>query len=84
MFLTDTGIRSVQYIDWIMPWKCPVCSTPIRHNEVEPAPRTHTSYRCHICRLELIVDETGDKLVVAPLKDESQKLASEPPSRVNR
>jgi hypothetical protein len=67
-----------------MPWKCPVCSTPIQHNELEPAPRAHASYRCHICRLELIVDEASSGLVVAPLKDESQNLTPDAPGRVNR
>jgi len=84
MFLIDSGIVSIQYIVWIMPWKCPVCSTPIQHNELEPAPRARAWYRCHICRLELILDEASGKLVVAPLKDESQDLTSDAQGRVNR
>ena len=50
-----------------MPWKCPACSTPIRHNEFEPTPQLRTTYRCHICRLELVVDSEGNKLIPAPI-----------------
>jgi hypothetical protein len=50
-----------------MRWKCPACGTPIRHNEFDPAPQANTLYRCHICRLELVVDEKIDKLIVAPI-----------------
>ena len=51
-----------------MPWKCPACSTPIRHNELEATPRPDVVYRCHVCRLELVADKTSSTLVVAPLK----------------
>jgi hypothetical protein len=51
-----------------MPWRCPACQTPIRHDEDAPRPRT--IYRCHVCRLELILDETTHKLTVAPLPGE--------------
>jgi hypothetical protein len=27
-------------------------------------------YRCHICRLELVVDPDTDKLIVAPIRDD--------------
>jgi hypothetical protein len=52
-----------------MPWHCPACNSVIRHNEFEAAPRPHAHYRCHVCRLELMVDERTAKLAVAPLAD---------------
>jgi hypothetical protein len=57
-----------------MPWKCPACSTQIRHNETELIPRPNVVYRCHVCHLELILDPNGEELTVAPLP------AEEPPS----
>ena len=50
-----------------MPWRCPACHLPIHHNELEPKPRTGAVYRCHICRLELMLDAATDRLAVAPL-----------------
>jgi hypothetical protein len=49
-----------------MPWRCPACAVPIRHSELEPRPRPTQRYRCHICRLELILDPATDKLTLAP------------------
>jgi hypothetical protein len=43
---------------------------PIRHNDAEPAPRPRVIYRCPVCRLELVVDESTNKLTVAPLSDD--------------
>jgi hypothetical protein len=48
-----------------MPWTCPACSTPIQHEQPRPLPKV--VYRCHICRLELVVDEYTGKLKIAPL-----------------
>jgi hypothetical protein len=53
----------------LMPWKCPACSTQIRHSDAEPAPRPGVIYRCPVCRLELVVDERTNKLTVAPISD---------------
>jgi len=50
-----------------MPWRCPACSTPIRHTESEASPRVGLVYRCPVCRLELIVDPKNERLTVAPL-----------------
>jgi hypothetical protein len=49
-----------------MPWLCPACDTPIRHHEPHPRPRV--LYRCHICRLELVVHAETGALMLAPLK----------------
>jgi len=58
-----------------MPWKCPACHSAIIHSEVEDVPRFGTFYRCHICRLELVLDPTTNHLTVAPMRDgEDQKL----------
>jgi hypothetical protein len=49
-----------------MPWKCPACQTEIRHDG--PAPPLPTQiYRCHVCRLELVLNEQTNLLTVAPL-----------------
>ena len=50
-----------------MPWHCPACQTPITHNEFEERPRPCVRYRCHVCRLELMLDDYTEKLTVAPL-----------------
>jgi hypothetical protein len=48
---------------------------PILHNEIEDRPRLGAAYRCHICRLELVLDPKTDHLTVAPMRDdEDEKL----------
>jgi hypothetical protein len=49
-----------------MPWRCPVCQTDIQHNEEQP---THVAmrYRCHVCRTELILEATTERLLAAPV-----------------
>jgi hypothetical protein len=60
-----------------MPWRCPACQVQIRHSEFEDRPRPSSFYRCHICRLELVLDSDTDKLTVAPLRmDEDTKKRS--------
>ena len=54
-----------------MTWTCPACSTQIQHEQPRPLPKV--VYRCHVCRLELVVDEQTSKLVVAPLPVDSSK-----------
>ncbi len=49
-----------------MPWRCPACDLPIRHNDIEERPRVGVVYRCHICRLELTADPLTERLTVAP------------------
>jgi hypothetical protein len=53
----------------VMPWTCPACSLAIRHSEQETTPRMGVVYRCHICRLELILDPSANKLVLAPMRE---------------
>jgi hypothetical protein len=48
-----------------MTWTCPACRTTIQHTEEQPRPGT--IYRCHVCRLELVVDTELGKLTLAPL-----------------
>jgi hypothetical protein len=50
-----------------MPWQCPACHLPIHHSEIAMRPRAGVVYRCHICRLELVLDPKEDRLTVAPL-----------------
>jgi hypothetical protein len=47
-----------------MAWTCPACQTQIRYDG--DAPRPGRLYRCHICRLELAVDEKTGRLKIAP------------------
>jgi hypothetical protein len=51
-----------------MPWTCPACSTDIRHGASETAPSLRTVYRCHVCRLELVVDPHTSKMIVVPIE----------------
>ncbi len=53
-----------------MPWKCPACREQIRHSEAEERPRAGAQYRCHICRLDLVLDAQAEKLTVAPMRDD--------------
>ena len=53
-----------------MPWKCPACHEQIRHSEAEERPRVGAHYRCHICRLELVLDPHTQKLTVAPMRED--------------
>ena len=46
-----------------MPWKCPACQTEIRHDGDGLEPRR--VYRCHVCHLELVHDQSTNKLAVA-------------------
>jgi predicted SprT family Zn-dependent metalloprotease len=52
-----------------MPWRCPACQQPIQHNETEATPRSGAVYRCHVCRLELVLDATTERLIVRPIPD---------------
>jgi hypothetical protein len=53
-----------------MPWRCPACELQIRHSEFEERPQLGQIYRCHICRLDLVVDDTTQKLTAAPFRDD--------------
>jgi hypothetical protein len=56
-----------------MPWKCPAWQTQIRHDGATPEPKR--VYRCHVCRLELVLDERTNKLDVAPLPATPKKAS---------
>jgi len=50
----------------------------IRHLEHEDRPRTDQRYRCHICRLELVLDPQTDRLsVVSTRSDEPNQRQRE-------
>ncbi len=62
-----------------MPWKCPACQTQINHDG--DTPEFRRVYRCHVCRLELVLDEKTHKLTVAPLPtDRPNRRATDPKS----
>src|SRR5438874_450012 len=44
-------------------WRCPGCRTTIQH--AEKMPRFDVVYRCHICRLEFVVDVNHCQLTLA-------------------
>lgn len=50
-----------------MPWRCPACQTVIAHESANTMPSPNIVYRCHVCRLELVVDLSTNKLALAPL-----------------
>jgi hypothetical protein len=68
-----------------MPWTCPACRLPIRHSDSEERPRVGAIYRCHICRLELVVDPMLGRLTLAPLgPDEVEHRGADGPPKNKR
>jgi hypothetical protein len=63
-----------------MPWRCPACQIPIKHSHLEESPRLAVRYRCHICRLELMLNSTTNRLDVAPLTDDGHSNNRERPT----
>ncbi len=55
-----------------MPWRCPACRTQIQHYIGENQPERGQTYRCHVCRLELVLAEDADHLVIAPFEIDHQ------------
>jgi hypothetical protein len=76
-----------------MPWFCPACRTEIPHQETQ-APYDKRTYRCDLCRLELIFDGRSgrmrvpsydaDELIVRPLFDRRGAGEIMPPEFVER
>jgi hypothetical protein len=50
--------------------KCPACQTSIQYDHDLLSPRPGLIYRCHVCRLELVIDPVTDKPVLAPMSDQ--------------
>ena len=52
-----------------MPWRCPACYTQIQRTVLDgdDRPRQGQHYRCHVCRLELVMNERTNVLDVVPL-----------------
>jgi hypothetical protein len=61
-----------------MPWHCPACRSVIRHRDEEELPQPGQTYRCHVCRLELVYDNDKRRLVVAPM------TPNEPPGKIRK
>jgi hypothetical protein len=61
-----------------MPWRCPACQIQIRHNEHEDKPRAGRHYRCHVCRLELVLNERTGRLDVVPMRVDEPEEKSRP------
>jgi hypothetical protein len=49
-------------------------------------PRPGTVYRCHVCRLELMIDEATNKLTIPPFDDLAERpdTATAKPTRKPR
>ena len=47
-------------------WLCPACQTSIRHEHEPLSPRPGVIYRCHVCRLELVLNEGAGKQTSHP------------------
>lgn len=65
---TDIGGLAVIRFTQQHSWNCPACQTWIRH-EHEPLPRPSVIYRCHVCRLELMLNTVTGKLALAPIEE---------------
>jgi hypothetical protein len=61
-----------------MTWRCPACSTQIQHGANELELRPGVLYRCHVCRLELVLDLKTNRLMVPPM---DAALDASPPKR---
>jgi hypothetical protein len=56
--------------------KCPACQTSIQCDHDLLSPRPGLIYRCHVCRLELVIDPVTDKLVLAPMSEQISQSSS--------
>jgi hypothetical protein len=62
-----------------MPWKCPACQTQIAHDGDSPDPKR--VYGCHVCHLELVLDDRTRKLTVMPFHtDRPNRHTTDPQS----
>jgi hypothetical protein len=61
-----------------MPWRCPACETIIKQHDGEQAPRAGARYRCHVCRLELILSDRSDVLMIAPFEVDHRVMTCGP------
>jgi hypothetical protein len=66
-----------------MPWKCPLCRLPIHHSDAETDPRPNVIYCCHICRLELVIDNHTRTMVAATFVTDD-RTSRPPPVRRKR
>ena len=64
-----------------MAWKCPACETAIRHDGDAPTPGR--LYRCHACRLELVVYERTNRMDLPQIIDTANdKKAPRKPTKM--
>jgi hypothetical protein len=59
-----------------VPWRCPACLLDIRHNELEAMPRAGVRYRCHVCRLELVIDPKTGGLTVPVIEVDAPRATA--------
>ena len=65
----------------VMPWHCPVCRSVVRLRDIEVRPRLGEPYRCHVCRLELQLNESTDLMEIAPFDGEHPMPPAPAPRR---
>jgi rubredoxin len=58
-----------------MPWTCPACGTIVPHREETVGQRV--TYRCSVCRLELVADVDSSEMTVAPLPPDMHAAPSD-------
>lgn len=56
-----------------MPWTCPSCDQAIRRDRDGPSPRPGVTYRCYVCRLDLVIDIKRHKLVAVEREHNSRR-----------
>jgi len=61
-----------------MEWTCPACGSRISQSDVEPKPRRGVIYRCHVCRLELMLNEATNRLQLTPLPEPASTTIKKP------
>ena len=65
----------MQQGSFVTPWHCPVCKSIVRLRDVELRPRLGERYRCHVCRLELLLNEVTGLMEIVPFEAELPKTA---------
>jgi hypothetical protein len=48
----------------MMVWRCPGCRLPLHQVGADRVAKRKVTYRCHVCRLDLVVDWNGGRLIV--------------------
>ena len=58
-----------------MLWRCPSCGAPLQPRKAEDQPGDGP-YRCHVCRLDLLVETNTHTLVLAPTRNDEPSMTA--------